>query len=91
MRRYSPAWQRYNEAQQKFNLADQAHTEMLNKYFPGYEVVPGEPIKTDAVTSLLAFDEIVAAIEQFKEAQERLERALRAVQRENGFVYRSKQ
>ena len=89
MRRYSPAWLRYNEAQRKFDRADHAHTEMLDKYFPGREIVPGEPIKTDAVTSLLAFDEIVAAIEQFKEAQEKLERALRAVQREVGFAHRS--
>ena len=58
MRRYSPAWLRYNEAQRKFDRADHAHTEMLDKYFPGREIVPGEPIKTDAVTSLLAFDEI---------------------------------
>ena len=91
MRRYSPAWQKYNDAQRKFDRADHAHTEMLNKYFPGHEVVPGEPINTGAVTSLLAFDEIVAAIEQFKDAQEKLERALRAIQRESGLAYRSEQ
>ena len=82
----TPARRERNAAQREFEKAGSEHRATLNKHSPDSTLAPGETLRVETIAGLSAFDEIVAAIEHLGEAQIRLDRAVRALQREEGLA-----